>query len=136
MQHRIFYITGVSGSGKTSIGQRLATHLGIPYADGDDFHPPANIAKMKAGIPLQDADRADWLSAIHTFAREQIKNSSVVVSCSALKQAYRDRLSAGIPPGTIQWIHLYGDFNLILQRLSAQQVTDIGPWSRDELYER
>jgi len=139
MQHRIFYITGVSGSGKTSIGQRLATHLGIPYADGDDFHPPANIAKMKAGIPLQDADRADWLSAIHTFAREQLKNSSVVVSCSALKQAYRDRLSAGIPPGTIQWIHLYGDFNLILQRLSARKGHFMPPallQSQFDIYEK
>jgi gluconokinase len=84
-------IAGVSGSGKTTVGGLLAERLGCAFADADDFHPPENIAKMKAGIPLDDADRAGWLDAL---GRHLAGESAVVLACSALKRAYRDRLRA------------------------------------------
>ncbi len=86
-------VMGVSGSGKTTVGERLATALGLAYADGDDLHPAANIAKMTAGIPLDDADRLPWLDAMgHWLAAHEDRGA--VVSCSALKHEYRDRLRA------------------------------------------
>lgn len=84
-------IAGVSGSGKTTVGRLLAERLGCGFADADDFHPPENIAKMKAGIPLDDADRAGWLDALGHFLAGE---TTVVLACSALKRAYRDRLRA------------------------------------------
>jgi len=89
----VIVITGVSGSGKTAVGQALATRLGWPYYEADDFHPAGNIEKMRQGLPLRDEDREPWLVAI----RDQIKSAlagdqNAVVSCSGLKKAYRDRL--------------------------------------------
>jgi gluconokinase len=89
---------GVAGSGKTTIGERLATTLGWGYAEGDAFHPAANIAKMANGIPLSDADRWPWLDAIAGWIRAQTTaGHSGVVACSALKRAYRDRLRTAWP---------------------------------------
>jgi len=86
---------GVSGCGKTTIGEAVAHRLGWVFQEGDDFHPPENVAKMRAGIPLDDADRAPWLKAIEAWIREQsATQSSAVVTCSALKRAYRDELRA------------------------------------------
>ncbi len=82
-------IAGVSGSGKSTVGKLLAERLGCEFADADDFHPPENIAKMKAGIPLDDADRAGWLEALGRFLAGRER---VVLACSALKKIYRDRL--------------------------------------------
>lgn len=82
-------IAGVSGCGKTTVGRALAAKLGVPFLDADDFHPPANVAKMRAGTPLDDADRAPWLEVLGS---ELAKHESVVLACSALKRAYRDRL--------------------------------------------
>jgi gluconokinase len=94
----IVVVMGVAGSGKTTIGQRLATALGWSYAEGDAFHPPANIAKMAEGVPLSDADRAPWLDAIAGWIRaETTAGRSGVVACSALRRAYRDRLRAAWP---------------------------------------
>lgn len=117
MEQTVFFITGVSGSGKTSIGSRLAAYLGIPFLDGDDFHPPENKAKMKAGIPLQDADREGWLAALNVAARAA---DSVVVACSALKERYREQLSRDIQESRVRWIHLSGDFDLIRRRMEAR----------------
>jgi gluconokinase len=89
-------VMGVSGSGKTTVGRRLATALGVAYADGDDLHPPANIAKMTAGIPLNDADRSPWLDAMGNWLSAR-REHGAVVSCSALKRQYRDRLLAAAP---------------------------------------
>lgn len=109
-------IMGVSGCGKSSVGQALSLHLGIPYRDGDDLHPPGNVAKMRAGIPLGDADRRPWLDAVAAvLARE----APVLVGCSALRRAYRDRLRAGAP-GPLRFVHLSGDRDLIAGRLSAR----------------
>ncbi len=86
-------VMGVSGSGKTVVGRALAKRLDLPYADGDSFHSAANIAKMKRGVPLDDADRAPWLDAVGQW----LESKQGVVSCSALKRAYRDRLRAFAP---------------------------------------
>lgn len=91
-------VMGVSGSGKTTLGEMLATRLGWPYKEGDDLHPPANVAKMKSGQPLDDADRAPWLQAIGAWIDGWVAaGESGVISCSALKRAYRDTLDGGRP---------------------------------------
>ncbi len=95
---QIVVVMGVAGSGKTTFGQRLAAALGWSYAEGDAFHPPANIAKMANGVPLSDADRWPWLDAIADWIRAATSaGRSGVVACSALKRAYRDRLRAAWP---------------------------------------
>ena len=89
----ILIVAGVSGSGKTTVGEALAARLGWPFADADAFHPAANIAKMAAGIPLTDADRQPWLRAITARMDERIaRGESAVVTCSAIKRAFRDEL--------------------------------------------
>jgi gluconokinase len=94
----IVVIAGVSGSGKSTVGGLLAGRLGWPFADGDSFHPAASLAKMKAGIPLTDADRGPWLAAIGAWMDERVAaGQSAVVACSALRRAYRDVLLGGRP---------------------------------------
>ena len=109
---------GVSGSGKSTIGQGLANALGLPFADGDDFHPPANVRKMKLGRPLNDEDRLGWLAAIAAFAKQQQAAKGAVIACSALKQKYREQLAQGI--SGVQWVYLKGDFELIRQRMQQR----------------
>ncbi|MEU5052392.1 gluconokinase [Streptomyces sp. NPDC021096] len=117
----VVVVMGVSGTGKTTVGPLVAEALGVPYAEGDDFHPPANIAKMSAGTPLDDADRAPWLDAIGDWARGRAEaGAGGVVSCSALKRAYRDRLRAAAP-GTVVFLHLTGDRELIADRMAARK---------------
>jgi gluconokinase len=111
---------GVSGSGKSTVGALLAGLLDVPYADADDFHPPANIAKMSAGTPLDDADRAPWLDAVGAWARDHAGTGGGVVTCSALKRAYRDRLRAAAAPGLLFFVHLSGDRELIARRMGAR----------------
>jgi gluconokinase len=94
----ILIVAGVSGSGKTTVGALLAGRLGWQFADADAFHPAANVAKMRAGIPLTDADRRPWLDAITAWMDERIaRGESAVVTCSALKRAYREELLGGRP---------------------------------------
>lgn len=119
MNRNVIFITGVSGSGKTTLGRLLAQRLGIPFADGDDFHSPENVQKMQSGVPLNDADRLPWLAAIRGFAADAVQRSSVVIACSALKTAYRALLSQGVP--RCFWVHLNGDYDTIYKRLSARQ---------------
>ncbi|MEU1182083.1 gluconokinase [Streptomyces sp. NPDC005820] len=111
-------VMGVAGTGKTTIGPLLAARLGVPYAEGDDFHPPANIAKMSAGVPLEDADRWPWLDAIGAWAHGRAGRGGVV-SCSALKRSYRDRLRT-TAPGLV-FVHLAGDRALIEDRMGHRQ---------------
>ncbi|MFJ8491875.1 gluconokinase [Streptomyces sp. NPDC094038] len=114
----VVVVMGVAGTGKTTIGPLLAARLGVPYAEGDDFHPPANIAKMSAGHPLDDADRWPWLDAIGAWAHGRAGLGGVV-SSSALKRSYRDRLRAAAPG--IVFLHLTGDRRLIEDRMSHRQ---------------
>lgn len=89
-------VMGVSGCGKTSVGEAIAAHFGIPYIEGDAMHPPANIAKMSAGTPLNDDDRWPWLDALAARLKTEAEgNGGAVATCSALKTAYRDRIEAG-----------------------------------------
>ena len=108
---------GVSGSGKSTIAQMLAEALKIKYADADDFHPSSNIQKMQAGFPLNDEDRSGWLQAIHQFVEEELEKNSVVIACSALKEAYRQILSKDLES---VWIYLKGNFELIQSRMQAR----------------
>jgi carbohydrate kinase (thermoresistant glucokinase family) len=110
---------GVSGSGKSAVGQRLADELRVPFLEGDSFHCAANVAKMTAGTPLTDADREDWLLALHAEIRAAREaGHGVVLSCSALKRRYRDVLRAGDPG--LRFVHLSGDQALISARIQGR----------------
>lgn len=112
----IVIVTGVSGSGKTTVGAELARQLGWPFFEGDDFHPHENIAKMSQGIPLDDDDRMPWLQRIRKkISILKAENKSAVFACSALKQIYRDVLGAGEPG--IVFVFLDGDFDVIYKRI-------------------
>lgn len=116
----ILILTGVAGSGKTTIGQALARRLDYPFYDGDDFHPPQNIAKMARGEPLDDADRAPWLARLHEcIANLHAQNKPAVIACSALKKAYRRQLARDLP--NITFVYLQGSFQLIHARLRARR---------------
>lgn len=110
-------IMGVSGCGKSSVGEALATRLGIPYRDGDDLHPPENVEKMRAGIPLTDADRWPWLDRVAQVLRDEVP---VIIGCSALRRAYRDRIRASAG-GPVRFIHLSGSREVIAARMAARQ---------------
>lgn len=113
-------VMGVSGSGKSTVGSALARALSWDFRDGDAFHPPANVEKMRAGVPLTDADRWPWLEAIASHVRDlEARGGHVVIACSALKRAYRDRLRAS--GAHLAFVHLEGSFDLIASRLSARQ---------------
>ena len=120
MRPAAIIVMGVSGSGKSTIGALLAERLGWPFADADGFHPPENVAKMASGQPLSDADRWPWLDAIaaHIGAARQA-GRPVVVACSALRRAYRDRLRAG--HGDLVFLHLSGAPEVIAARQAARQ---------------
>jgi gluconokinase len=103
----IVLMAGVSGSGKTTVGSLLAQRLGWPFADGDSFHSPANVAKMRAGLPLTDEDRRPWLEAIAAWMDERTAaGQSAVVACSALRRAYRDMLLGGRPTARMVFLQV------------------------------
>jgi len=112
-------VMGVSACGKSDIGARLAQALGAPFIEGDRFHPPENVAKMSAGIPLDDEDRRGWLQALRAEIERAWQTEPVVLlSCSALKRAYRDVLRGD--GGDVRFVHLHGDRDLIAQRMAAR----------------
>lgn len=112
-------VMGVSGSGKSSVARLLAERLGVDYIEGDDDHPPQNIAKMEAGEPLDDADRQGWLTILKDRLRHTASEKrSLVLTCSALKRRYRDLLRKGDPQLII--IYLHGDRDLIASRMAAR----------------
>lgn len=116
----VIILMGVSGSGKTTVGIRLAELLGWTFVDGDDFHPPENVEKMSRGEPLTDEDRWPWLHAIHAFIQERLEaEEPAIIACSALKQSYRDLLREGVEDD-VHFVHLRGDFDLIEQRMRAR----------------
>ena len=111
---------GVSGSGKTVIGQLLAERLGRPFFDGDDYHPQANVEKMAAGSPLDDADRKPWLERLRDLIHRRLeRGESSVLACSALRRSYRAILEA--EDDRVRFVHLEGDFDLIFGRMNARE---------------
>jgi gluconokinase len=115
----ILIVAGVAGSGKTTVGALLAGRLRWRFADADTFHPAANVEKMREGVPLTDADRKPWLRAITGWMDERIAaGQSAVVTCSALKRAYRDELLAGRPSATLVFLQV--SRTVLEQRLMAR----------------
>jgi gluconokinase len=112
----IVVLMGVSGVGKTTIGELLAQRLGWRFIEGDDYHPRQNVAKMAAGIPLEDADRWPWLDALNAILRGQ---GDAIIACSALRESYRRRLLAGIAEARV--VHLRGAKALIASRLAERK---------------
>ncbi|MGH6656705.1 MAG: gluconokinase [Actinocrinis sp.] len=139
----VLVVMGVAGSGKTTVGSLLAGRLGWTYAEADSFHPPANVAKMHAGHALTDADRLPWLDAIGAWIDQTSANGQpAVVTCSALKRSYRDRLRAGRTNAVL--IYLDADIDTVRTRLAtreghffppellASQFRDLEPPTADE----
>jgi gluconokinase len=119
MAPSVIVVMGVSGSGKTTVGRALAERLGWRFAEGDDFHSAANVAKMRAGVALNDEDRWPWLDAIAAWIRDaRAKGERCVVTCSALKRAYRERIAAG--RDDVCFVFLHGDRDTIAQRLERR----------------
>lgn len=120
---------GVTASGKTTVGRALAQRLGWVFADADDFHSQQNRAKMQAGIPLDDADRAPWLASLHaqimTWAESNA--TSAILACSALKQQYRDTLMAGIDPLIVRFVFLDGPASVMQARLEQRKDHYMSP---------
>jgi gluconokinase len=116
----LYVVMGVSGSGKSRIGAAFARAVGVPFVEGDDYHPPANVERMSRGIPLTDEDRAGWLRALATRLRQASDNGAgLVLTCSALKRSYRDVLRAGA--GGVQFVFLRGPRALIAERLASRR---------------
>ncbi|GAA3104811.1 gluconokinase [Streptosporangium carneum] len=113
----VLVVMGVTGVGKTTVGRALSRRLDVPFADADDFHSQANIDKMSAGVPLDDADRLPWLRAIGAWLAERA-GTGCVVSCSALRRAYRDILRESAP--TACFVHLHGDAEVIRRRVTGR----------------
>ncbi|ALM90740.1 MULTISPECIES: gluconokinase [Alteromonas] len=146
----VFFITGVSGTGKSTIGERVASQLGLVFEEGDSYHPAASVEKMSAGIPLEDADRWDWLTHLNKIAKDHLANNqSAIISCSALKASYRARLCEGMGEGmgegltgklaeektsplakgvqsNVRFIYLHGSTDTIGQRLKQRQHFFVG----------
>ena len=143
ISNRRWVVMGVSGCGKSDIGQRLATALGVPFIEGDLWHSPASVTKMAAGIPLTDDDRAAWLATLRDqIAAAQASGAGMVLSCSALKRRYRDVLREGDPD--LFFVELDGPRALIEERMHARkghfmppslldsQFRDLAPLQADE----
>ncbi len=115
----IIVLMGVTSTGKTTIGRLLAERTGWRFAEGDSYHPSANVEKMRRGIPLEDADRWPWLAAITEDIRAwRERGEHAIVTCSALKRAYRDRLRRA---GPLRFVHLTGDPKLLAARMAARR---------------
>ncbi|PJJ47724.1 gluconokinase [Hymenobacter chitinivorans] len=123
---RVFIIMGVSGSGKTTVGRLLAQTLGLPFFDADDFHSPENVAKMQGGTPLTDDDRQSWLTRLAASIQQWSRGPGAVLACSALKEKYRQQLSAATTE-SISWTLLDGPPELVRQRLEQRQNHYMSP---------
>jgi gluconokinase len=118
----IYVMMGVAGSGKTRIGRAFASAIGVPFLEGDDFHPAVNVERMSRGIALTDDDRAGWLATLGRRVHEASEEGTgLVVTCSALKRAYRDVLRAAAPAGRVTFVYLRGPHDLIAERLAARR---------------
>jgi gluconokinase len=119
---RHLVVMGVSGTGKTSVAEALAARLGLTFIEGDSLHPPANIAKMSAGTPLDDDDRRPWLEILGSLlASHHADGVSTVLTCSALKRGYRDILRARVPVGSVLFVHLAAPFDVLRVRMESRE---------------
>ena len=121
----IIVVMGVSGCGKTTIGKLLSQQFNLPYFDADDFHSEANVNKLSNGIALNDSDRKPWLETLAESIKHWNQNKGAVLSCSALKENYRELLTSKVDH--INWVVLQGDFDLILARLKSRQNHYMNP---------
>jgi gluconokinase len=122
----ILVLMGVSGCGKTTVGTILGNQLGWEFNDADDFHPPSNVAKMRAGHALTDKDRWPWLDRLNALLRaSELNGKDTILACSALRQVYRDRLAQGCKD--VRWFFLKGTFELIQSRLTARKGHYMNP---------
>ncbi|SRR5258707_6854093 len=129
----IIVLMGVTGSGKTTVGRLLAEDLGWTYADADDFHSELNIEKMKAGIPLNDADRKPWLESFRELVSDcLIRNENAVLACSALRERYRESL---LLDEQVKLVYLKGDYQLIRERLAQRRGHYMDPTLLDSQFE-
>ncbi|MGO4378859.1 gluconokinase [Pseudoduganella sp. RAF53_2] len=119
MSKKRWVMMGVSGCGKSLVGKRLAENLSVPFLEGDTFHSPQNVAKMRSGVPLNDADRAGWLASLAEQILKAVdQGEGLVLSCSSLKRRYRDQLRAADP--ALRFAHLSGSREVIAQRMLAR----------------
>ena len=130
MKYKVYYVMGVSGSGKSTIGKMLTNKLNCMFFDGDDFQSETNISKMKSGDPLTFEDRSEWLFALHKLAKEKLQKNSLVISCSALKEQYRQILQKDIEHHCT-WIYLQGDFETLAERMNSR----IGHFMPSDLFQ-
>jgi len=120
MNRNLYVVMGITGSGKSTVGEALAHKLGVDFVEGDDYHPPENVRRMASGIPLTDDDRAGWLQALATRLREAgDAGGGLVLTCSALKRSYRDVLRTAAPD--VQFVFLEGSRGLIAERLAGRR---------------
>lgn len=118
----IVLLMGPAGSGKTTVGHLLAQQLSWEFADGDDFHPPANIDKMSRGVPLTDEDRLPWLEAMRDAIEQwRAQGGNAVVACSALKRSYRELLGVASNRTDLRLVYLKGSYDLLLERLYSRK---------------
>ena len=117
---QVIVLMGVSGAGKTTVGNLLSRETGLPFFDADDFHPLENIRKMESGIALMDSDRMSWLEVLALKIREWEKTTGAILACSALKESYRDHLQA-YAKKKISWVFLHADYDIILERLNSRK---------------
>lgn len=119
-------LIGVSGAGKTTVGRAVAARLGWAFVDADNLHPPANVAKMRAGHPLDDTDRAPWLAAVHRcLVARRRAGTPVVLACSALKASYRTTITGDL--SAVQFVHLVGDPAVIAERMRQRHGHFMAP---------
>ena len=129
----VIVLMGVMGSGKTTIGRLLSKELNYKYYDADDFHPPANVEKMKRGTPLNDDDRRPWLKILSDLIRNCLaRNENAVLACSALKESYREFL---LIDERVSLIYLKGDYRIIQKRLSERREHFMNPTLLDSQFE-
>ena len=124
----VLILMGVSGTGKTTLGHMLAAQTGWPFLDGDDFHPPANKAKMAQGIPLNDEERAPWLAILHQeIANYANAGKSMIMACSALRDKYRSTLRGDLPANVVQFALLEADPEVLAGHLRGRHHEYMNP---------
>jgi len=131
----VIILMGVSGCGKTTVGELLAQDLNLPFYDADDFHPETNVKKMESGIPLNDDDRKPWLKELALQIKKWNRNDGAVLACSALKDTYREMLVADSNRNEVQFVYLKGSKKLIAERLKQRSGHYMPPKLLDSQFE-